>query len=196
MTNSKQEAKERIDKLKELLKKWNYEYFVLNKSDLSESARDTLKKELIELEEEYPEFITSDSPTQRVGSTLDKKLPSKPHKARKYSLSDIFSNDELLDFEKRLKKILPNEEWEYFCEYKIDGLNISLYYENGEYKYALTRGDGGDGFTGEDVTHTIRTIYSVPLKLAKPVTMEVGGEVSDRILSLIPEMRRVGLLDN
>lgn len=171
--NSK-EAKERIERLKELLKQWNYDYFVLNKAELSESARDTLKKELIELEETFPEYITPDSPTQRVGSVLDGKLPSVPHKSRKYSLNDIFTYEELLDFEKRLKNITATESWHYFCEYKIDGLNISLYYEKGEYTYALTR---GNGFVGEDVTHTIKTIFAVPLKLSKPVTIEVSGEV-------------------
>jgi DNA ligase (NAD+) len=170
----KQTAKERIEHLKTLIQKWNYDYFVLNTATLSESARDTLKKELIELENEFPEFITPDSPTQRVGSVLSQQLAAKPHIIRKFSLNDIFDETELHEWEERLLRINPKADLEYFCEYKIDGLNISLYYERGVFRYALTR---GNGIMGEDVTHTIKTISSIPLFLPKPLTIEVSGEV-------------------
>lgn len=171
---TREEAKTRIDQLKEIINEWNYNYFVLNKSDLSEAARDSLKKELIELETEFPELATPDSPTQRVGSAISEQLPSREHIKRKYSLSDIFEQDELTDWDIRIRKLVPDMTYTYFLEYKIDGLNISLYYEKGVLQYALTR---GNGVIGEDVTHTIKTIYSVPIILSKPVTIEVSGEV-------------------
>jgi DNA ligase (NAD+) len=178
----KEEAKQRIEKLKTWLKKWNYDYFVLNKSDVSEAARDKIKKELIELENEHPEFITPDSPTQRVGSALSGKFAKIKHITPKQSLSDCFSEQELRDWEERIIKLVPGEKPDYITEVKLDGLNLSLIYEKGKLFKAITRGDGE---YGEDVTHAIRTIESVPLELNEirnyrledyPV-LEVGGEV-------------------
>lgn len=178
----KEEAKQRIDKLREWLKKWNYDYFVLNKSDVSEGARDKIKKELTELEAEFPEFITPDSPTQRVGSALSGKFAKIKHITPKQSLSDCFSGQELKDWEERIMKLVPGEKLDYITELKIDGLNLSLVYEKGKLFKAITR---GDGIYGEDVTHAVRTIESVPLELNEirnyrledyPI-LEVGGEV-------------------
>jgi len=178
----KKEAKERIGKLKAWLKKWNYDYFVLDKNDVSEAARDQIKKDLIELETEYPEFITPDSPTQRVGSVLSGKFAKIKHITPKQSLSDIFSEQELLDWEERIKKLVPGEKLDYVSELKIDGLNLSVIYQKGKYYKAITR---GDGIFGEDVTHTVKTISTVPLELNEvhgvkledyPI-IEVGGEV-------------------
>lgn len=164
---NKHEAKQRIEKLKEWLKKWNYEYFVLNKNDVSEAARDKIKKELHDLEAEFPEFITADSPTQRVGSVLSGKFAKIKHLRAKQSLMDCFSDEELEDWEERNLKIIPGEKLDYITEYKIDGLNLSLIYEKGKLHKAVTR---GDGVYGEDVTHSVRTISSVPLELR-----EIGG---------------------
>ena len=179
---NKTEAKERIEKLKNWLKKWNYDYFVLNKSDVSEGARDKIKKELTELEEQFPEFITKDSPTQRVGSALSGKFAKIKHITPKQSLSDCFSEQELKDWEERIMKLVPGEKLDYITELKIDGLNLSLVYEKGKLLKAITR---GDGVYGEDVTHSVRTIQSVPLelneirnyRLADYPVLEVGGEV-------------------
>ena len=179
---NKTDAKQRIKKLKDWLKKWNYDYFVLNKSDVSEAARDKIKKELTELEEQFPEFITPDSPTQRVGSALSGKFAKIKHITPKQSLSDCFSEQELIDWEERIMKLVPGEKLDYITELKIDGLNLSLVYEKGKLLKAITR---GDGTYGEDVTHAVRTIESVPLELNEirnykledyPV-LEVGGEV-------------------
>jgi len=178
----KKDAQQRIEKLKDWLKKWNYDYFVLNKSDVSEAARDKIKKELTELEEEFPEFVTPDSPTQRVGSALSGKFAKIKHITPKQSLSDCFSEQELMDWEERIMKLVPGEKLDYITELKIDGLNLSLVYEKGKLLKAITR---GDGVYGEDVTHAVRTIESVPLELNEirnyrledyPV-LEVGGEV-------------------
>lgn len=178
----KKEARQRIESLKKWLKKWNYEYFVLNKNDVSEAARDKIKKELIELEDLFPEFTTPDSPTQRVGSVLSGKFAKIKHIRPKQSLMDCFSDEELEAWEERNLKLVPGEKLDYITEYKIDGLNLSLIYERGRLHKAVTR---GDGVYGEDVTHSVRTIQSVPLELREikgvsledyPV-IEVSGEV-------------------
>ena len=178
----KKQAHERILKLKEWLKKWNQDYFVLDKNDVSEAARDKIKKELIELEGQFPEFVTPDSPTQRVGAPLGSRFAKIKHITPKQSLMDVFSEQELRDWEERNQKLVPGEKLDYVSELKIDGLNISIIYEKGKYTKALTR---GDGIHGEDVTHTVRTIESVPMELFEvdgvklqdyPI-IEVGGEV-------------------
>ncbi|MBN2087712.1 NAD-dependent DNA ligase LigA [Candidatus Peregrinibacteria bacterium] len=179
---TKEEAQQRIEKLKKWLKKWNYDYFVLSKNDVSEGARDKIKRELEDLEKEYPEFITPDSPTQRVGAPLNGKFDKIKHITPKQSLADCFSEEELLGWEERIMRLVPGEYLDYITELKIDGLNLSLIYEKGKLLKAVTRGDGE---YGEDVTHAVKTIESVPLELNEirnyrlddyPI-LEVGGEV-------------------
>jgi DNA ligase (NAD+) len=169
---NREEAEKRIQKLKELIKDLNYKYFVLDQSDVDESVRDSLKRELIELESTYPGLITPDSPTQRVGSALSGRFPKLKHKSPKKSLADVFSSDEINDWYKRVSK-LSSGPIEFLCELKIDGLNITINYEKGLLKSALTRGDGS---VGEDVTHSIKTIRSIPLKLSQDLDLEVSGE--------------------
>lgn len=168
------QAKTRIEKLREEIRQRNYEYFVLDQSKVSEAVRDALKKELKTLEEQFPQFITPDSPTQRVGSVLSGRFAKVQHKTRKWSLQDVFSSEEIRDWGERLERFLPGEKFEFVCELKIDGLNVSLWYEEGKLVKALTRGNGEQG---EDITHTVRTIAGVPLVLQEPVTLEVSGEV-------------------
>lgn len=170
---NKEEARERIQQLRKEILKRNYEYFVLDESHVSESVRDALKRELIELEAAYPEFITPDSPTQRVGSVLSGKFKKVPHKSKKWSLSDVFSMEELHAWEQRIMKSLDTPV-EFVTELKLDGLNITLWYEEGKLNRAITRGNGVEG---EDVTHTVRTIKNIPLELFEPVSIEVSGEV-------------------
>ncbi len=179
---NKTEAQERIEKLKKWLKKWNYDYFVLSNNDVSEGARDKIKRELEELEKEHTEFITPDSPTQRVGAPLSGKFAKIKHITPKQSLADCFSEKELVEWEERIMRLVPGEELDYITELKIDGLNLSLIYEKGKLFKAVTRGDGE---YGEDVTHAVRAMESVPLelneirnyRLADYPTLEVGGEV-------------------
>ncbi|MBU1089756.1 NAD-dependent DNA ligase LigA [Patescibacteria group bacterium] len=171
----KNQARERIAKLKKWLQEWNQKYFSgSGETVVSEGARDQLKRELEELEAQFPEFITFDSPTQRVGASLSGKLPKIAHKTRKMSLGDVFSITELKEWEERIRKFIPLENPEYFCELKIDGLNVAVWYENGEFTRAITR---GDGLIGEDITHAIRAIDSIPLKLNEAATLEISGEV-------------------
>lgn len=164
----------RIKKLREQIKKLNYQYFVLNKSEVPESVRDSLKKELKELEARFPQFVTADSPTQRVGSVLSGKFSKVNHLTPKKSLDDVFTEEEIRDWETRIQKFAPRAHIHYICELKIDGLNITLHYKKGKFICSLTR---GDGITGEDVTHTVKTIEAVPLELREPVNLEVSGEV-------------------
>lgn len=166
------ETQRRIEQLKKEILQRNYEYFVLDQSNVSEAVRDSLKKELIALETAYPDFITPDSPTQRVGSALSGRFDKVKHKSRKWSLADVFSMEELKDWEERVEKAVGKTE--VITELKLDGLNITLWYEKGQLVKALTRGDGNEG---EDVTHTIRTIQNLPLTLFEPVDLEVAGEV-------------------
>ncbi len=170
----KQEAKVRIEKLRSKINDLNYKYFVLDESEVNESVRDSLKKELIALETEYPELITPESPTQRVGSALSAKFKKIVHKTRKWSLQDVFSASEIGEWFERIKRFAPNEQYDFLTELKIDGLNITLWYEEGRLVKALTRGNGVEG---EDVTHAVRAIESVPLELREKVTIDVGGEV-------------------
>ncbi len=169
----KEEAAKRIEKLKEKIKDLNYKYFVLDKSEVKESVRDSLKRDLINLENEFPEFITEDSPTQRVGSTLSGRFRKVKHSTKKKSLSDVFSADEIREWYTRIKKLV-NGKIEFVCELKLDGLNITVLYENGVFKRALTRGNGVEG---EDVSHSVRTIESIPLSLNEEIDLEASGEV-------------------
>jgi len=174
---TKTEVKNRIDKLKNQLWEADNAYYVLDKPVISDAGYDSLKNELKLLENQYPEFITSDSPTQRVGGKALGKFEKIKHKVAKYSFDDVFSWDEVLEFDARVKRFLKlpeDKDLEYICELKIDGLNMTFIYQKGILQKAITR---GDGIVGEDVTHTVRTIKTAPLKLFENVDVEVGGEV-------------------
>ena len=174
MMITKSDAQVRIHKLREEIRRLNYDYFVRDQSTVSEAVRDSLKRELVELENRFPELITPDSPTQRVGSVLSGRFAKIQHKTRKWSLQDAFSQEAVREWGERLKRFLPGHPFEFVCELKIDGLNVTLWYEKGRLVKAITRGNGREG---EDVTNTIRTINTVPLVLQKPVSLEVSGEV-------------------
>lgn len=181
MTNiSHEEAAARIAKLRELINDYRYHYHVLDESIMSEAAADSLKHELAQLEEQYPDLITPDSPTQRVaGRPLD-KFTKITHKKRMISLADVFSEEEIKEWnERNLKLLTPADRAKvtYFTDIKMDGLACSLHYKNGVLEKAVTR---GDGLVGEDVTMNVRTIENVPLKLRGeniPEIVEVRGEI-------------------
>ena len=178
MNNEKSAAKARIEKLKTLINDYRYHYHVLDESIMSEAAADSLKHELSQLEEQYPEFITPDSPTQRVaGKPLD-KFQKVTHASRMISLADVFSESEIRDWVARNYKLVDQGvEFTFFTDIKMDGLAMSLHYENGIFKQAVTR---GDGLVGEDVTMNVKTIQNIPLKLNlenPPEHLEVRGEV-------------------
>lgn len=167
------EARQRAMKLREQLNAAIFAYFNENKEIVPESVRDQMKKELLEIEAQFPELITPDSPTQRVGAPLDGKLPKIEHKSRKFSLADVFNAEEVREFDERVKRFLNINSVQYSCELKIDGINVTLWYEKGKFVKAISR---GDGFIGEDITHTIRTCQNIPLQLTQSIDLEVSGE--------------------
>jgi len=159
---TKLEAKKRIAKLRKVISQERFNVHVLDKSSMSEAALDSLKKELFDLEQAYPDLVTANSPTQRVaGKPLDKFVKIK-HPQRILSLNDAFSQEDLADWETRLKKVLRGFKSGYYCELKIDGLDMILHYRDGSLKTGATRGDGQ---IGEDVTQNLRTIEAIPLQL-------------------------------
>lgn len=172
---NKEEAKKRIAKLREEIEHHRYLYHVLDRQEISDAANDSLKHELYQLEQEYPYLITSDSPTQRVGGEPLKEFKEVRHEVPMLSMEDVFSLDELKDWEKRNKKLFPGGKYNYFCELKVDGLAIELEYRDGVLERASTRGDGK---VGEDVTENVKTVESVPLRLRNSVSsLTVRGEV-------------------
>ncbi len=165
-----------IQILRDELNQHNYNYYVLDKPLISDYEFDLKLKQLQELENQYPEYFDANSPTQRVGGAITKNFQTVPHEYRMYSLDNSYSKEELMDWEKRIQKVLGDVPLEYTCELKYDGASISITYENGILKRAVTR---GDGFQGDDVTNNIKTIKSVPLKLKGnfPDKFDVRGEI-------------------
>ncbi len=160
---NKLEVKKRIEKLREAIRKYRYAYHVLNQSIISDEASDSLKKELFDLEQQYPEFITPDSPTQRVGGKPLKNFKKTEHKVPMFSLNDAFSEKDMYDWYERIKKLLlPSAKIDFYCEYKFDGLAISLEYNDGILEIGSTRGNGK---IGEDITQNLKTIDAIPLCL-------------------------------
>ncbi len=158
------EVGKRAAELREVINDYRYQYHVKDNPAVSDEVYDSLTRELRAIEEKYPELITSDSPTQRVGGRALAKFDSIEHLRPMLSLNDIFTIEELEAWEKRMHKLLEKTQLEYYAELKMDGLAMALQYENGVFVRAITR---GDGHVGEDVTHTVRTIQTVPLRLRK-----------------------------
>lgn len=163
---------DRINELVELLNEANYNYHTLDNPTITDQEYDKYLRELITLEEKYPEFIREDSPTSRIGGEVLDGFQKHTHKIPLMSLSNVFNEEEIRDFDKKIKK--DSVDPSYVCELKIDGLSVSLNYENGKLISAATR---GDGVTGEDITNNVKTIKTVPLSLKKPVSIEVRGEI-------------------
>ena len=165
-----------IQKLREELNQHNHNYYVLDKPTISDFEFDQKLKQLQELESQHPEFFDESSPTQRVGGTITKNFQTVVHDYRMYSLDNSYSTADLIDWENRIQKVLGNVSLQYTCELKYDGASISITYENGKLKRAITR---GDGFQGDDVTNNIKTIKSIPLKLKGnfPAKFDIRGEI-------------------
>ena len=165
----------RYDKLKKTINQYRVAYHVYDREEISQAALDSLKHELTEIEEKYPEIISPDSPSQRVAGEPLPGFKKVHHKVAQWSFNDAFTKEDMYEFDARVKRFLGgSEKPTYLCELKIDGLKVILDYEKGVLKTAATRGDGK---IGEDVTHNIRTIESVPLSLSRPVDVVVEGEV-------------------
>ncbi len=176
----KQQANQRIEKLKKEIERHRFLYHVLDQEEISEAARDSLKHELVRLEQEFPEFLTADSPSQRVAGKALAKFVKVRHSKPVLSLQDYFSPEELGEWQQRNEKLLGQSAEGYYCELKMDGLTVILTYKNGIFFRGATR---GDGIVGEDVTQNLKTMESIPLKLTLdkiknlPEIIEVRGEV-------------------
>ena len=165
---------EEAEKLREEIEYHNYRYYVLADPVISDEEYDKLMKRLIQLEKKYPELVTPDSPTQRVGGKVLEGFNKVKHSTPMLSLDNTYDENEIREFDEKVKRGLAGEEVEYVSELKIDGISIALRYENGKFKMAITR---GDGTVGEDVSENVKLIRSVPLRLRKPLTLEVRGEI-------------------
>ncbi len=166
------EAKIRIEELVNILNEANYNYHVLDNPTITDQEYDKYLRELVTLEEKYPEFILVNSPTKRVGGEVLDKFSKINHKIPMLSLGNVFNEEEVREFDNKIKKMGINPE--YVCELKIDGLSVSLIYEKGILKSGATR---GDGVVGEDITHNVKTIKVIPLKLNRDIDIEVRGEI-------------------
>ncbi len=170
------DAKTRIDQLTDLLNHYNFQYYQNSLSEVSDFEFDQMLKELEQLEIDHPQLKRPDSPTQRVGGTITKDFETVYHSYRMLSLSNTYSEEELTEFDNRVKKILENEPFEYFCELKFDGVALSMTYEDGVLVRGVTRGDGEKG---DDITSNVKTIRSIPLKIRSDQSLqkfEVRGE--------------------
>src|ERR1700733_9467285 len=170
--------KERYEKLKDSINRYRRLFHVYDKEEISEEARDSLMQELTVIEKKYPELVTPDSPSQRVAGAPLPQFKKVRHEVAQWSFNDAFSPEDLREFDARVKRALKPQFGDvsptYACELKIDGLKIVFTYEKGLLKTAATRGNGE---IGEDVTHNIRTIESVPLRLERAIDIVVEGEV-------------------
>ena len=181
---------DRMQEIIDILNEANYNYYVLDNPTITDQEYDRYMQELIALEEKYPELKRDNSPTSRVGGTVIDEFKKVTHKIPMLSLSNVFNESDIIAFDERVRKEVKNPK--YVVEPKIDGLSVSLYYENGEFIRAATR---GDGVVGEDITHNVLTIKNVPLKLRRDVTIEVRGEIymdKDTFNSINEERARNG----
>lgn len=178
MTKASPDVISRAGELRDIITEYNYQYYVLDDPRVPDAEYDRLFRELQDLEAQYPDIVTPDTPTRRVGASVETTFEEVVHRIPMLSLDNAFSDEELRDFDRRVRDRLKTEEdIEYVCEPKLDGLAVSLHYESGVLTRAATR---GDGYTGEDITANIRTIPSVPLRLRGdnvPELVEVRGEV-------------------
>ncbi|UYP07838.1 MULTISPECIES: NAD-dependent DNA ligase LigA [Priestia] len=165
-------AKLRVQELRDLLNQYGYEYYVLDQPSVPDAEYDKLMNELIEIEESFPELKTADSPTQRIGGQVLDAFEKVQHQTSMLSLGNAFNEEDLRDFDRRVRQAVE-DEFSYVCELKIDGLAVSLRYEDGYLVLGATR---GDGTTGENITENLKTIRSIPLRIKEPLSMEVRGE--------------------
>lgn len=191
MTTEKDKIREEIIKLRKKIQHHNYLYYVLAQPTISDFEYDKLMKKLGTLEGKFPEFVTPDSPTQRVSGEPTKIFPVVRHRKQMLSLANTYNEEEIRDFDRRVRSLLEEDEpYEYVCELKIDGLAISLIYENGVLARAATRGDGQQG---DDVTRNIRTILSLPMKLDTDRTDLMNIEVRGEIYYPLQEFERLNM---
>ena len=165
-------VKDRVDELIKILNKASIEYYTNDDPSITDQEYDSYMDELVRLEEKYPELIREDSPTRKIGGTVIDEFKKVNHEVPMMSLGDIFNEDEVIDFDTKIRKVVSNPE--YVCELKIDGLSVSLIYEDGKLIRGATR---GDGTIGEDITHNVKTIKNIPLNIDSKENLEFRGEI-------------------
>jgi DNA ligase (NAD+) len=169
------DVRQEIEELRETLRRHEYLYYVLDRPEISDAEYDAMMRRLIELESQHPEFITPDSPTQRVGGKPREGFVTVPHSSPMLSLDNALNETELRDFDRRVRNLLRGAPYRYVAELKLDGLSMAVHYRHGLFHQAVTR---GDGVQGEDVTENARTIRSLPLRVQTELpSFEVRGEV-------------------
>jgi len=171
---SREEARKRIAELRQKICYHEKKYYVDNDPQISDYEFDQLMAELQALEEAFPEFITPDSPTRRIGEQPVEGFPTVEHRWPMLSIENCYNIEGLKEFDERVRKLLPGEKIEYVAELKIDGMSMSIRYQAGKYQQAVTR---GDGFRGDEVTAQVKTIHSLPLTISLTDEVEVRGEV-------------------
>lgn len=171
---NKEEAEKKIEELRDEIRENEYRYFVLDEPKISDAEFDELMRELLDLEDQFPELITEDSPTQRVGGEVLDEFEKVEHSTDLLSLDNTFNDNELRDFDSRIQKNIPGENYEYVVEHKIDGLSAVVRYEDGVFKLGATRGNGE---IGENITENMKTIRSLPLKIRDKSPLELRGEI-------------------
>ena len=172
MEKQKQDIINKMNELIEIIREADYNYHTLDMPTITDQEYDNYMRELYKLEEKYPELKQDMSPTSRVGGEIIDSFKKIKHEVPMMSLSNVFNEDEIIAFDERVKKEYPNPS--YVVELKIDGLSVSLLYKKGILVRAATR---GDGITGEDITHNVKTIKSIPLRLKEPLDIEIRGEI-------------------
>ena len=185
------DIEKRVEELTKILNKANYDYYILDNPTITDQEFDKYLRELMELEMEYPYLKKDDSPTTRVGGGVIDGFDKVSHVIPMLSIQDVFNEEEIINFDNRIKKEGYNPE--YVCELKIDGLSVSLYYEKGRLVRAATR---GNGVVGDDITNNVKTIKTIPLRLNSDVDIEVRGEIymsKDVLLKLNKEREEKGL---
>ena len=162
---------DRMNEIIELLNKYAYEYYTLDKPSVEDAEYDRLMQELIRIESSHPEWVRLDSPTRKIGGEVISEFEKVTHRVPMMSLGNVFNEEEIRDFDEKVSKVFPNHE--YVCELKIDGLAFNLEYKDGVFVRAATR---GNGVVGEDITHNVKTIKSIPHVLKEKVDLDIRGE--------------------
>ena len=180
-----EQEKARLLALRQKIDELSYQYYTLDKPTMTDYEYDMLYRELENIEKAHPEWVTPDSPTQRVGSKISGGFEKYTHDRPMLSLGDVFNDDELREFDRRVRSDLGGEALEYVVELKIDGLAVNLIYENGQFVRGVTR---GDGVVGEDITNNVRTIRTIPLRIdSTSPHIEIRGEVYMPVASFIQQ---------
>lgn len=163
---------DRMNEIIDLLNKYAYEYYTLDKPSVEDAEYDRLMQELIRIESSHPEWVRLDSPTRKIGGEVISEFEKVTHRVPMMSLGNVFNEEEIRDFDEKVSKVFPKHE--YVCELKIDGLAFNLEYKDGVFVRAATR---GNGVVGEDITHNVKTIKSIPHVLKEKVDLDIRGEI-------------------